>query len=75
MAHDLHKRLADKLREIRDHEDKDVPIPSSLDPATARIVRLYLERAARRVERYKASDSYMTALRIASRIVRESKPD
>lgn len=46
-----------------------------LDPETARIIRLYLERVACRVERTAAGASYMSAFKIAAQLIREQKPD
>lgn len=54
------------------------PDPDSshlLDPHTARIVRLYLERVAIRLERAEAGSSYRMGLGFAAKIIRASKPD
>jgi hypothetical protein len=45
------------------------------DPATARAIRLHLERLAVRLEREIANRTYMNAYRRISRLIRESKPD
>lgn len=47
----------------------------TMPPETARIVRLYLERVAMRIERISASPNYTTAYRAAARLVRDAKPD
>jgi len=52
-------------------QEKSLPF----DPETARIIRLYLERVALRIERMAANRTYTNALKIAARMVRDSKPD
>ena len=49
--------------------------PSNMAPETARLIRLYLERVAAKLERVQASATYMNAFRRAAKMVRESKPD
>jgi len=74
MAHELSKKMLNQLAEMRELKSDDAVVPK-ITEHDARIARLYLERAARRIERYRASNTYMVALRIAARIIRESKPD
>lgn len=61
---------------------KAAPLPAhnaarsfDVDPVTARVIRLYLERVAMRLEHTNASHVYYNAFKQAARIVRESKPD
>ena len=66
---------------MRDRRTVDVPelpdeiTPPSLPPEVARLIRLYLERAAMKIERIQASPAYISAFKLAARILRESKPD
>ena len=53
---------------------EDVPVPS-MDEYTSRLIRLYLERVAMRLERVEAGQSYRCGLRFAARLIRASKPD
>ena len=56
-------------------EDQHEPPLPELDAVTARLVRLYLERAAMRVERMNYSMVYMKAFKKAAQVVRNCKPE
>ena len=49
--------------------------PPTLTPEMARVVRLYLERAAMAIERIQYSRVYMAAFKKAAEAVRKMKPD
>jgi hypothetical protein len=55
-------------------ESKEATLPG-LTPEMARVVRLYLERAAMAVERIHYSRVYMAAFKKAALAVRNMKPD
>ena len=46
-----------------------------LDSGTARIIRLYLERIACKLERVETNSAYRSAYNRIARLIRESKPD
>lgn len=46
-----------------------------MPPETARLMRLYLERLALKIERIATNETYKSAFRTTARLVREAKPD